>query len=64
MQAYSGALGSVEVHSNTFNAEPLIIGVVSPGKSYLESKSLTYISTNSNNSGSSTMSHLFKNTTM
>ncbi len=64
MQAYSGAFGSVDVLSNTFRAEPLIIGVVSPGKSYFVNRSLTSISTNSNSSGSSTISHLFRNTTM
>ena len=50
--------------SNAINADPLIIGVSSPGKSYSVNKSLTSISTNSNNSSSSTMSHLFKNTTI
>ena len=45
--------------SNAFNADPRMIGVVSPGKPYSVNKSLTSISTNSNNSSSSTISHLF-----
>ena len=40
--------------SSAFKAEPLIIGVSSPGKSYLFSNSLISISTNSVNSSSST----------
>ena len=39
---------------NAFNAEPLMIGVSSPGKSYSLSKSRSSISTSSNSSGSST----------
>jgi hypothetical protein len=46
--------------SKATNQEPLIIGVVSHGKSYLFNKSLISISTNSNISASSTISHLFK----
>jgi hypothetical protein len=46
------------------NHEPLIIGVVSQGKSYLSNKSLISISTNSSISSSSTISHLFKKTTI
>ena len=50
--------------SSAFSAEPLMIGVSSPGNSYSESSSLTSISTRSSSSSSSTMSHLFRNTTM
>ena len=50
--------------SKAFKADPLIIGVSSPGNSYSFNNSLTSISTNSSNSSSSTISHLFKNTTM
>ena len=49
---------------NACNAEPRTTGVSSPGKSYCERSSRTSISTNSNNSSSSTISHLFKNTMM
>ena len=45
-------------------AEPITIGVLSPGKSYFVKRSRTSISTSSNNSLSSTMSALFKKTTM
>ncbi len=45
-------------------AEPLMIGVSSPGKSYFDSSSRTSISTSSSSSASSTMSALFRNTTM
>ncbi|KGS48724.1 hypothetical protein X992_6284 [Burkholderia pseudomallei MSHR5492] len=45
-------------------AEPLMIGVSSPGKSYFDSSSRTSISTSSSSSASSTMSHLFRNTMM
>ena len=55
---------SLDGSSRAIKADPLTIGVSSPGKSYSDNKSLTSISTNSNNSSSSTMSHLFKNTTM
>ena len=41
-----------------------MIGMSSPGKSYLDSSSRTSSSTSSSSSGSSTMSHLFRNTTM
>ena len=50
--------------SNAINADPLMIGVSSPGKSYSSRSSLTSISTKSRSSSSSTMSHLFKNTMM
>ena len=42
----------------------MITGVLSPGNPYLESRSRTSTSTSSKSSLSSTMSHLFKNTTM
>jgi elongation factor Tu len=45
-------------------ADPLMIGVSSPGKSYFESSSRTSISTSSSSSSSSTMSHLFNATTI
>jgi len=51
-------------HSNALSADPTTIGVSSPGNSYSFNNSLTSISTNSINSGSSTMSALFKNTTI
>ena len=41
-----------------------MIGMSSPGNSYLVSSSRTSISTSSSNSASSTMSHLFRNTMM
>ena len=50
--------------SRAFRAEPVIIGVSSPGKSYSVRRSLTSISTSSISSASSTWSALFKNTTM
>ena len=50
--------------SNAFNAEPVIIGVSSPGNLYSVNRSRTSSSTSSNSSASSTMSALFKNTTM
>ena len=50
--------------SNAFKADPRMIGVSSPGNSYSFNNSLTSISTNSINSSSSTISHLFKNTIM
>ena len=50
--------------SSAFSAEPLMIGVSSPGNSYSDRSSLTSISTRSRSSSSSTMSHLFRNTTM
>ena len=62
MQAYSGAFGSVDSEIRAFRAEPLMIGVSSPGKSYLSSSSRTSISTSSSSSGSSTWSTLFRNT--
>ena len=42
----------------------VMIGVSSPGKSYLVSSSRTSISTSSSSSASSTMSALFRKTTM
>ncbi len=45
-------------------AEPLMIGVSSPGNSYFDSSSRTSISTSSSSSSSSTMSHLFMYTMM
>ena len=45
-------------------AEPRMIGRSSPGNSYSERRSRVSISTRSMSSSSSTMSHLFRNTTM
>ena len=50
--------------SIAFNAEPMMIGVLSPGNSYFVNSSRTSISTSSSSSLSSTMSALFMNTTM
>ena len=50
--------------SEAFKADPRMIGVVSPGYWYFVNSSRTSISTKSINSASSTMSHLFKNTTI
>ncbi|MNE98166.1 hypothetical protein D3C80_1966480 [compost metagenome] len=50
--------------SSARRAEPWMIGVSSPGKSYFDSSSRTSISTSSSSSASSTMSALFRNTTM
>jgi len=50
--------------SRAFNADPLMIGVLSPSNPYSESNSLTSISTKSSSSGSSTISHLLMNTTI
>ena len=50
--------------SSALSAEPRMIGVSSPGNSYLVSSSRTSISTSSSSSGSSTMSTLFRKTTM
>ena len=50
--------------SSAFSAEPMMIGVLSPGNWYLESSSRTSISTSSSSSLSSTMSALFMYTTM
>ena len=55
-----GPLGS----SRAIRAEPWMIGVSSPGKSYSFNNSRISMSTNSSNSSSSTISHLFMNTTM
>ncbi len=49
--------------SRAASAEPLMIGILSPGKSYFESSSRTSSSTSSRSSGSSTMSHLLRKTT-
>ena len=46
------------------SAEPAMIGMSSPGKSYSESSSRTSISTSSSSSSSSTWSTLLRNTTM
>ena len=50
--------------SSAFSAQPITIGVLSPGNSYLDSSSRTSTSTSSSSSLSSTMSALFMNTTM
>src|SRR5581483_4120061 len=49
--------------SSAISAEPLITGILSPGKLYLESSSRTSSSTSSSSSGSSTISTLLRNTT-
>src|SRR6185369_11959268 len=50
--------------SSAFSAEPMMIGVLSPGNLYFESSSRTSSSTSSSSSASSTMSALFMNTMM
>ena len=50
--------------SRAFKALPLTIGVLSPSNLYSLKRSLNSISTNSNNSGSSTWSTLFMKTTI
>src|ERR1700751_4163035 len=50
--------------SSAISAEPLMIGILSPGKLYFDRSSRTSSSTSSRSSGSSTMSHLFMNTTI
>ena len=50
--------------SSAISAEPRMIGILSPGKLYFDSSSRTSSSTRSNSSGSSTMSTLFRNTTI
>src|SRR5271163_3867199 len=50
--------------SSAFKADPVMIGVLSPGNLYSVNKSRTSSSTSSSNSASSTMSALFKYTTM
>ena len=50
--------------SSAFSAETWITGMSSPGNSYLERSSRTSISTSSSSSGSSTMSALFRATTI
>ncbi len=50
--------------SSALSAEPITIGVLSPGNSYLDNSSRTSISTSSRSSLSSTMSALFMYTTM
>ena len=50
--------------SSALSADPLTIGVSSPGNSYSSRSSLTSISTRSSSSSSSTISHLFRNTMM
>ena len=47
-----------------FSADPRTIGTSSPGKSYWLKSSRTSSSTRSKSSGSSTLSTLFRNTTM
>ena len=49
--------------SSAYSAEPLTIGMSSPGNSYCDSSSRTSSSTSSNSSGSSTWSTLFRYTT-
>src|ERR1700740_2934194 len=49
--------------SSAISAEPLTIGILSPGKLYLDRSSRTSSSTSSSNSGSSTRSTLLRNTT-
>ena len=49
--------------SSAARAEPLTIGISSPGNSYSERSSRTSISTSSSSSSSSTWSTLFRNTT-
>ena len=50
--------------SRARSAEPRMIGMSSPGKSYELSSSRSSSSTRSSSSSSSTMSHLFMNTTI
>src|SRR5205809_2585333 len=50
--------------SRALSALPITIGVLSPGKSYFDKSSLTSTSTSSRSSLSSTMSALFRYTTM
>ncbi len=50
--------------SNAFSAEPEITGISSPGNSYSFNRSRTSTSTSSISSGSSTMSALFRKTTI
>ena len=49
---------------SAWRAEPWITGMSSPGNSYSERSSLISISTSSKSSASSTISHLFINTTI
>ena len=60
LQAAVDYIGS----SRAIRADPWMIGVSSPGNSYSFKSSRISISTNSSNSSSSTISHLFINTTM
>ena len=62
MQASSGASGSLPLYSRALRAEPLMIGVSSPGKPYSLRVSRISISTSSRSSGSSTWSTLFMKT--
>ena len=55
---------SALVADPAFNAAPRTTGTSSPGNSYCDSSSRTSSSTRSKSSGSSTLSHLFRNTTM
>jgi hypothetical protein len=56
--------GLSAIASSANSADPETKGISSPGKSYFSSNSCTSNCTNSNNSSSSTISALFKNTTM
>jgi len=62
MHLQSSLFGSVDCRA--LMALPRTIGVVSPGKSYFVSSSRISISTRSSSSGSSTVSTLFRNTTI
>ena len=58
------ASSSTDFTSNDLIAEPRITGTSSPRNLYFFKSSLTSDSTKSIISGSSTVSHLFKNTTI
>ena len=59
-----GTPSSLVSPSSALSAEPRMIGTSSPGNLYCVNSSRTSSSTRSSSSGSSTMSHLFKYTTM
>src|SRR6266404_3122509 len=59
-----GTPSSLLSPSSAFSADPMMIGVFSPGNLYMVSNSRTSISTSSSSSLSSTMSALFMYTTM
>ena len=61
---FAAGSSGLPVPSRAFVAEPRITGTWSPGNSYVFSSSRTSSSTRSKSSGSSTMSTLFRNTTM